>query len=610
MFRKIKIISFICFLLFSISNTGLVNARAEVKQVTITRLSETKDLVVSFSFDIENVDITFISPSGNRLSKDSSQVEMADGELWATYRVKNAEPGEWKVEYDLQFNHGIEYSIIEDNYGLWIQYLNVNLDGDSAELRFQADYEGDNVYYSYEVTAVSTSDPDNFSKVANGSARANDEEEKRADLSRLSSDEYVLKLDVYYDYNGSEVFDSVTSDPFTYTNPNEPKEIEDFKVKIDMNSHICLVDWSEFKKGGYDKYKLSVVADGEKIYGAEIERQVDECGVLFSEGTKNIEIKLSCMERDVWSAYKTKAVSLENEYIKNKTGDVTSSAQLEIEYRTTKDRPLYVKINEEEGNYSVKESGSLSFDLNETNNEVYAELELDNLVFFIIDGSVYCDVTPPTITIFDNIDGKTFYTDSVTILGKVTGADTITISGETVEADENGTFSYESKLAMGENVIEITAGDANGNSASRTLTLYRGGALYDATEGGKGLLGFLPMMISGFVSLIIIIFSIIFLKKKDKTRVRERELKVYPFVLADIVFGIADVVLLWQFISRQIFSNSVEFMEIAEKSVVQAAQYIKSVKMFGILTIVGADLLILSIVLTVYAAKRKNKKKM
>lgn len=606
MLKRTRIILYICLLLF-VFNAIQITVYAETKQTEITTLNKQKDLTVMFTFDKENVDITFISPSGEKLTSNSDGVETAQGNLWSTYRIKDAEPGKWSVEYDSGSNSEIAYSIIEDDYGLWIQYLNIEKSNvEELELQFQADFEGEDIYYKYEIYAISTSDSNAVCRLTDGNARANEEKSLKVNLRALSSDEYVLRLNAFYDDNGTELFDAVTSESFRFDNPNEQSAIEDYKVKVDRYNHICTVDWSEFSNRSHDGYKLIVAADGETIYTSELNKDVKDNSVLFSEGTGNLEVKLAFEDNDIWSKYNIKNIPLEQEFLINKTGEITNSSQVELQYKVEKERLLYVRINDEEGNYKVKDNGVLSFDLKEDVNEIYAELELDDQVYFVVDTNVYYDATPPTIVLYDNLDGKNFYTDNVTILGKMSGGNLLKIEDNVVEVDDNGNFSYEVDLSLGENVIELAAEDANGNLTSRVLTLYRSAAIFNGEENERGFIGFLPMLASVLTSILIIILSAVFMKKKDKNAEKKKR-SVFPYIVCDFVIGVAEILFCWQFIQRYRFSNSVKYLEMAEKSVSQAAAYIKWERSFGLLSLIGIVLLVISILLTVFVARKKEK---
>lgn len=128
---------------------------AQIKEAPIAELEREQELAVVFTFDRSVVDLTFISPSGQRLTKDDANVEYAEGELWATYRIAQAEQGQWSVEYDLQQNTEIAYSVLEETQGIWIQYLNVGeISGSRLQLGFEADSDSGDISYEYFVYAL------------------------------------------------------------------------------------------------------------------------------------------------------------------------------------------------------------------------------------------------------------------------------------------------------------------------------------------------------------------------------------------------------------------------------------------------------------------------
>ena len=605
MLKNIRKISFIlCFLLlFSLFP---FTAYTEPKQSIIANLSTPGDLTVMFTYDAEKVDITFISPSGERLGAGSEGVEMKEGDLWRTYRIKGAAAGDWSVEYDLGSNKAINYSILRDNYGLWIQYFTLGeLKEDGIDLSFQADFEGENVYYTYEIYAISSSDPENRNKIMDGMASANEATAVHANLSALPGGDYTLRLDVHYNDGEAEVFDSASTESFSYSNPNEKSEIADYMVKIDKHEHICTIDWSDFTDWSYQNYKLLVVADGETIYKGEFDNDVKDSSIVFSEGTKNLEIQLAYRSDSIWSKYKVKKIDLDKEYLSLKAEQITSSSQISLEYKVVKEREVKVSVNGKEGQYKVKDSGFLSFDLEDMGNEIYAEMGVEDSVFYIVDSSVYSDTIPPSITLFENLDGKTFFTNSVTIMGKMTGGNELSIAGKAVTLDSSGNFTYVFPLSPGENVLEILAKDANGNAASRTLTLYRGGGVLNKKTDVKSWKSFFPAILGAVCSLFVIILSAFFMKKRGKGE-KKRGGLLLPLVLFDGIFAVGTVLCAWQFVERFRFANSLKYLDLVEKSASKAAEYLKWERIFGLSAIGGLVLFLLCLTGTVLFLRKKK----
>lgn len=117
----------------------------------------------------------------------------------------------------------------------------------------------------------------------------------------------------------------------------------------------------------------------------------------------------------------------------------------------------------------------------------------------------------------------------------------------------------------------------------------------------------MPLIASALTSVLLIILAFVFMKKKEKSS--ENRIKVYPFVVWDVVVVLVDGVCWWQFVSRYIFSNSIKYLELAEKSASQAAQYIKWERIFGIIALAALVIFIFSVILTIFISKKTKKSK-
>ena len=586
-----------------------VFVQAAPKQAEIVTTDTQGDLTVLFTFDKEVVDITFISPSGERKTNGDSDVEYASGELWCTYRIKDAKAGTWKVEYDLKGNSEITYDIVQENNGLWIQYLNVS-EGENGKMTaaFRADYEPADIYYNYELYAVSTTDTDAVTLLTQGSAKSGEDTETTVKMSGLSGDNYVLRLEVYYDDGYAEVFDTMLSEAFDYDNPNEPQVIENFKVKVDRDNLLCRIDWEDYVGWGADAYQIKATVAGEMIYEAEWGKNATQDSIMFPEDSTALEIVLSYTDDNIRSSKKIKTISLTEETLTMITPEVTNSSQAVLKYSAQKERMLNVNVNGVDSMYQVSGEGEVSFDLIEGMNTIYAEMETDDLITYIVDTEVYCDFIPPEIKLYEDLDGKTFYTDSAAIIGKISGGNVLRVAGETITPDENGSFTYNAVLSMGENLIELEAEDVNGNTSKMVLTLYKGSDLVGGVISKIGLAELLPLLVTLLASMVIIMIALFVMKKPDKNA--PKKYHTWPIVLWDILVAVAEAVCILQFIIRYRFSNSMKYLELAEKSATKAAQYLKIERIFAIASVAGILILLISIVITILLAKRNKKKRL
>lgn len=570
----------------------------------IAHLSEPNDLVVSFTFDKECVDITFISPDGQKYTKSSPEVEYTSGELWATYKISDAAKGDWSVEYKKGRNEDISYTIFEQNIGLWIQHFNVSKSDSAIDVSFLAEFKDESEgRYQYEISAVNTDDAELSSFLAKGNAESGIEESLSLDTSKLLSGNYVLNLYVYTRQNDVEVFDSADSESISYVNSNNEFKMEDFHATVDVGNSSLLINWKDYKKYS-DLIKPVIKADDEVIFSNSLDPDINETKVFFPTGTKVLSISLYSMDNDMWSEPAVKNIDLESEYILLDSEDYTASRQLPIKYKTLKDRILTVSLNGAMGEYSLSGENKLYLDVYDEDNVISGYFEADNNVSFCFEKNVSLDLVPPTITLYDDIEGATISADKLTLLGKVSGASTLTINNVEVTINEKGEFSYDYPVAAGENIITLSALDANGLSSVYTVTVYGKTGVISGLD--KNIVNeYLPLLISLGVSVVIIILCIIFMKKKDKSK--PKTYKLGGIILWDIVLAILEAGIVYYYLCRRKFANSIGFLELAEKSVKDASEYL----LINNLVILGGAVvlavLIISVIVTVFRGKKRGK---
>ena len=171
--------------------------------------------------------------------------------------------------------------------------------------------------------------------------------------------------------------------------------------------------------------------------------------------------------------------------------------------------------------------------------------------------------------------------------------------------DSSGNFSYVFSLSPGENVLEILAKDANGNAASRTLTLYRGGSILNKKTDAKSWKSFLPALLGAVCSLFVIILSVFFMKKRGKEE-RKRGGFLLPLILSDGIFAAGTVLFAWQFVERFRFANSLKYLDLVEKSASKAAEYLRWERIFGLCAIGSLLLFLLCLTGTVLFLRKKK----
>lgn len=589
-----------------------IMTHAETKEAVLDTLSKTEDLLVMFTFDKEVVNITFISPSGQEYGVGSDRVESSSGKSWSTYRVKDAEAGEWKIRYDLGKNSQIEYSMIDENAGIWIQYFTMsNISGTTLNVAFEADHESENINYSYSVYVVSEKEEESEKEVASGNALSGEKTECSIDLNQISTGTYKLRLEVTYSEGEGEYFDAASTDVFEYTNPNTPERIKDYAVYVNQDDAGCRICWGDYIDGNYEKYRVQVYTDAsgkEAVYDGELEGKYGETKISFPKDAKSIQMNVSYMENGVWSdAYQKEIDLVKGEYLKTDGKEITNSGQLQILYNVTEKRKLKIRLNEEkESVFQLKDEGYMGIELQQGLNNVYAEFKSSNQIYYVIDREIYCDIYPPEILLYDKLDGKTIAGKNIEILGKVTNGSKLMINKKEVELKEDGSFYYDYHMKNGENVITLTASDVNGNSTAQVLTLYKKSGILSKKFNWKDYWGLFSALA---FSLLITIFSLIFLRKKkeEKDKNTEKKKSLAGLWISLLLLAGFEVGSVMEFIRRYQLSKSEEFLNIAEESVAKAAEYIRIRNILGITSFTGAVLLIVLIFVLIRLKKRRRK---
>lgn len=603
---------FVCVL--SLAAFG-IRAEGATERTRIAAMPGGKDLTVMFTFDRENVDIIFISPSGDSIGKEDERLEFASGELWSTYRVADAEAGDWWVEYDRGANDEIGYSLLESSYGLWIQYLRLEgLEDGKLTASFRADREDGDAGYRYELWAVSVKENGTQEMIARGSASANQDNTVTASLNSLNSGSYILKLEVSCSEGDGELFDSVSGEEFAYINPNLPEAIQGARVYLDMGAHTCRVDWQEAENYANRGCQVAVSCDSQEIYHGELEASVRQTTVTYPTEGLSLRISLSYRKGDLWSEPFVWELDLQSgEMLRTRTEEVTGKAQIAVEYAVQGERMLTLSVNDETGQFLLNGSGELGVGLQQGQNQVYGEFESENGVFYVLDELIYYDAVPPEIMLYDDLDGKTFYEDYVDIIGAIAGGESLTVNGEAYALGEQGEFCCRLPLSSGENVAELMALDSNGNASMQVLTLYRGSSLTGGAAGWNPL-EYVPLFAALLTSLLVVILAILFLKKKEKPEKTEKKEKkagkkrtAVKWILAAVILGALEAGCLWGYVRCLLFVRSVKYLETAEHSVARAAEYLQLKRILGIGAIAGGVLLVLFLTTAIVLAKRKKK---
>ncbi len=588
---------------------------AENKQLVemeLVRLETRQDLTVMFTYEGEKPQITLLAPSGREYAEGASEeteLLTAHGEGWSTYKIPEAEPGVWSVRCDKKNNEFVDYSIVDAVDGLCIRSFEVlGVEEGKAELSFDVGMgENEQISYRYRITVIAGEDTSAGKEVASGSAYTKTPTQITVSLALSDYEDYRFLLEVTA-VDGLEMYDSMLSEPFAYANPGTPDRMEDFAVQIDSRAGSCRVNWAEFSKNWSTEYYLIATADMDAenpIYTENTRNQ--ESVFYYPAEAETLTVELYYRWNDILSAAVAKEIDLQEELLELVTEEQTSAAQLELAYRTAEPTQLQVTVNGQSGTYSVQDAGTIYFPLQEGSNSVEASFQGRNGVTYCISAAVYRDNMPPVLTIYEDYDGMTFRQAGAIISGRVKNAAKLSVNDEEVVLQEDGAFSHTVTLAEGINSVTVLAESPSGLRNSRTMQL-----LYEKNGSAAGTgIGWKPLLIALGVSVVIILYTLIFVRRTEEAGQARRGMGLHGFAITFAVFvGGLDAAAIAAYVFLYRFNNSREYVELVRESLEKAERYLGyqelAMKAVLLLSCVLFLYLLLLLLIRHFGKKRKN----
>lgn len=565
----LKFISVVLMMLFVMAiNPAKTIADTEEKDFIVHE--NEGDLAVMFSYDGEQPDIAFISPSGKEYVvgvNPVEEIEAVHGEGFSSYRIYNAEVGQWKIRLDRKDNGDIEYTIIEDMDGIVIQSFEiVKMNETSAKVLLDVTKGEDEVVtYEYTIYAIAGENTDAKKELYSGYAETGAPTELELDLNLSSYGDYRLLLEVVYT-DGLEMFDSMMTNSFSYRNPNTPEAIEDFWVYVYGEKNLFELNWDEFGKSGWDlEYNVVAIADGDSekpIY----------TGTVYEEGTsfyypkeaKEVEITLYYKVDGVLSDSVSKKINLENgEYLLMDTDNVTGDSQVKFTYSADGDATLQAIINEEQGSYNIKGENDIMFGLVTGVNDVDVRFEGKNRIVYCVKEEVYYSIVSPEINFYEDINGKTFKSGEAVIYGKVTNTEKLYINDKEVTVDENGEFNHTVELSEGDNNVVVKATSNTGVSTVKNIFVKNQSSVLSAVTS------YIPTIVIAVIVVLLMVLSFVFVGKKKEEKKKGSVLKV-SMLLSGILCVLSIVLYIW----IRMFNRGSGYLALVKESVGKASSYL------------------------------------
>ena len=619
MLKTMILLLLLCMLPFS-------QAFAFTQTQELTTVNTQCDILVQLTFDgAAPKSIAFISPSGVRYEESvtpESNMKTAKGDEWIHYKIYSAEVGTWTMEYDSGNSQNLQYSVSQSAQDLIIQNFDIiSVNNEYAKVSFHTSYDGSGSYYNYEIYAIVDAEGHRGNKLLKtGSAASDNDFTTDVNLTSLSSyGGYKLRLEVYKDTGFFEVSDNAETEAFSYTNPNASPALSDVDLTVDTTAMMVAVNWRNYT--GDDVF-ISAFADGNTepfFYQDTAQLDTEELYFDYFESHSDITLYVQTRRNGVLSEPLIKEIPVKDLAVTIDANETTNQNQAKISYDMPEATEATLTLNDESQPIRLDGKNSFTVTLSDDYNTLSVTYK-DKGITYIVSKNTFLDRIAPPLTIYEDLDNKTFETNELLLSGETEPSAQISINGESFTVDESGTFLQKVTLTSGKNVLEIVASDSVGNNAIQTITVFCNAEESATIENLPGFLQtYLPLLIALAVSLICILFTLLFLRGRnaplkfyDKTLPFKINMLNWAantcFILA-VIGGMYALLNFIEFIRIYQIVNADSYLSLAEKSVSTAYSYLERKDFCFISLIVGGIVMVLSIIGGIILKSTFNKKK-
>lgn len=511
----------------------VVPAYAAQEEADLEYINTQKDVVFWVSWDQEQPLIIFIAPDGTEydpnVTSDTTTTIVGEKDLY--YVVLDAQAGQWRVRYDKGNNTEIKISVHDYQAGIRIESFTIGeVEGNYLPVHFLAE-GAEGTYFQYRISAMV--DHTGMEKeLRTGSAMVGNDITDSVYLGDLSTyDGYMLKLYIWYDQNGTDIFDFAFSEPFAYINNDLDNRAEDFALTVLPEEQLLYIFWPDLS-WSVEKVMVAVFEDGASepsVFDEYDPNETDSVQLAYDPSAKQVDVEFIVTINGVNAAPKRKTLHLDSLHLTLPKGDAFNSLSLPMTYTGFVKQPVTVTVNGYASELILDGDGSVNITLGDDWNTLSVSyLDAENITWQI-QRQIFVDRIPPILTMNQPYDGMRVTGKSITITGIANDCAALTVNGTTVNVNEDGMFTYELKLQDGGNALTVIASDKMGNEAQYSAMIYCGDHVEEWIENEEnksapgGLLETLTgpgsywgLAICSVVCLLVIVYALIFWRKEGK----------------------------------------------------------------------------------------------
>lgn len=520
-----------CLILILAVTLAVPALAAEEEQELVT-LDTPRDVVFWVSWDTETPEIVFLAPDGRVYDPTAEAADtttiLSGTDLY--YVILNAPAGRWRVRFDKGANQKLDISVHDYNPGLTIETFTVGeVEGDRIPVDFRV-AGADSQRYSYRVSAMI--DHTGMEKeLSSGSDTVGRDVGIRVPLNSLSTySGYLLKLYVWYDDGGTDIFDFAFSDRFSYTNTAADQRAQDFALTVLPEEQVLIVAWPDLPWNA-EQVLVAVFEDGAAepaMFDEYDPKSTDSVQLAYDPAAERVDVEFTVRFNGVNTAPTRKGLSPAGFGLALPEGDSRNSAVISMTYTGFSRQPVDVTVNGYLTETVLDGDGTLNLTLGDDWNEILAEFTDDGGITWQLRRNIFVDRIPPVLSMSRSYDGMQVDGGTLTVSGTAMDCASVTVNGEAVTVGDGGLFSREIKLTEGSNLITVIAADALGNESRYTAAVYRGAGAQERTQGETGQSGpgsllelltgpgkYWVLLIVSVLCLMVVGYALIFWRRED-----------------------------------------------------------------------------------------------
>ncbi len=497
-------------------------------------LDKKKDIVIWVKWDVEQPSVLFLSPDNKEydptVAAENTETIFSDKNMY--YVIREAEAGQWRIRFDKGKNNTLEVSVHDYMAGIYVEYFTV---GQIAEnqipVRFKVGGQADR-RFNFRISAM-VSHNGAEKELYDSSSRTGREEELKVSLKKLSSyDSYILKLYVWYEENGTDIFDFAYSEPFAWKNTSVDEALPEITTTVLPQEHLLRVNWPADYRDA-DSVLVAVFEEDATTpsrYDTYSVREYQSAEFSYTPGISKVTIEVSMNINGIQSSPVRRTANLGDMKLQTPESALLNSLSYPISYRDMNAQRVQLQVGEQSNTAILNGSGTLTMSLADDWNSICIRYTDEALVTWELRRDIFVDRIPPALTMTEDYNGITQQSDHLLLSGKATDCVSLTVNGNAVTMDAAGNFSWDASLTSGSNTLTVIAADAAGNEAMYSAEVFCGeapqqvvqdpvsndqpGSLVDRlTEPGS----YWILLVSGVLCLMIVGYALIFWRKGDES---------------------------------------------------------------------------------------------